>query len=214
MGDIPPIDIPLFTAIRLVRLRDRLHGVAEPDMGLYRGSLILGRDLASKMSPFLGGLATKMEKGTLMRKDRIRTTMRQVETVEGILDYWEEAYTRQAETIEKFLSVLEGVHLPLQSERDEMKRIRQANENAVQRARKGLAIVKSALEGRDESKLKELESIKRERPPFNELFDVEKSLGKVREAIDKRTMDVITMVSLMTGNDQSKRLLELFTGEP
>jgi hypothetical protein len=208
MSDIPPEDIPLFTVIRMVRLWDRMRGTPVFTSDFFRGledeeskdrdllNMIQGRKLDEPFSPKKG----RDESKTLFTvKDILEYTARKYEYVQKT---WESVFTTEANAVEKFLNLLEGLRLDTSSERRELKELRDSSENVLQR----LATLNARIKKGE--KIDDIKSVD------SDLFLTMGGMNTLSETVYKMADEAIRIVALMTSSVQSNRLLELFTGEP
>jgi hypothetical protein len=220
MSAFPSEDIPLFTAIRLVRLRDRLHDKGAFTADFFRGmegeetkdkellEAIQGKNLDEPLEvqnvdttriSISGGKVEGPVRIVLTLRDLLNHTARRYEAIQGI---WEFTFTRELNAIERFLNLLEGLHLDISFERHELNGLRDRNESILQRLATLSARIKSGKTAGD---------IK---PILPDLFLATSDVNTLADRVNKMTDTAIRLVAVMTSSVQSNRLLELFTGEP
>jgi hypothetical protein len=206
MSDTPPEDANLLIAIRLVRLKDRLHASSSQTLRSTVERLDNNEEGWRKTMEGLSGLMK-----TDPREFKRLTKWMGVEVpewMESILNAWSSAFARDADSAERFLGLLEGLKLDVSKERSALKELRQKAEETTQRLAE--FIRRLGLLGKT-GKVERFDDIK---PVFKDILWVSENMDRLRERINTRSDDAIRLVVQAISNRESQRLLELFTGEP
>ena len=197
---------PLFTAVQLVRLRDRVkgasrldyHGWLEPMEGPERDA----RRLAE------GSVKGRRKQGARRRTDDLESLQWRTAFFERDFALWRGVFADEAATIAKFLGLLANLQLNVSPELEELKSLTQRNEHALRRIEGFAKELRATAAG--EKTVGPDEGF----PIYGELLGIADSLQRLKTRVDEKAEDAIRLVSLMTPSVDSQALMDLLTGEP
>lgn len=196
---------PLFTAVQLVRLRDRMKGSTILDYSEWlepmEGPELDVRRLADNST-------NEKKKRSAGRKGEERESVRwRLAFFERDFALWRSIYAGETAIIARILSLLANLQLNVSLELEELKTLNRKNEYALQHiegftGRLGAIAVGERAGGFDDSS-----SI------YRELLDVAGSLEELKARVDEKAEDAVRLISLMTPSVESQTLVDLLTGE-
>ena len=197
---------PLFTAVQLVRLRDRVKGSTKLDYSGWLGPM-------EGPEGDVRALADSLENVT--RKSRSGGKAAERESIKWRLFFferdfslWRGIFTEEATTITKFLKLLADLRLNVSPELEELKSLSQRNDYALHRIEGFIKRLKTIAAG---DRTGEFED---DFPIYRELLSIAESLQKLKSRVDEKAEDAIRLVSLMSSSVDSQSLMDLMTGEP
>jgi len=196
---------PLFTAVQLVRLRDRMKGSCNVNYGHWleamEGPELDFRRLAA------GPVSTKKRKGGGRKGDAGERTLWGLFSFERDFALWRDIYVNETTTIAKLLGLLADLQLNVSSELEELKSLNQRNEDALQRMDGFTTRLRAIVAGEKAGGFEDSS------PVYRELLGIAESLEKLKARVDEKAEDAIRLVSLMTPAIDSQTLIDLLTGE-
>jgi len=202
----PPDDMaPLFTAVQLVRLRDRMRGSTRLDYSAWlepmEGQELEVRQLTAK------AVADGKRSGARLKKNERESVAWRLAFFERDFVQWRDLSANETNAIAKFLSLLAGLQLNVTSELDELKSLSKRNDYALQRMEDFTKKLKTLGAGERAERLDDDSSI------YHELLGIADSLEKLKGRVDEKAEDAIRLISLMTPSLDSQTLVDLLTGE-
>jgi len=206
LSDFTDDGSPLFTAVQLVRLRDRVKGSVKLDYRAWLGPMEgPERDIRA----LAAGLAKGKRKpsGGQRAAERESVSWR-VAYFERDFALWRGIFADEAAIVTKFLNLLADLRLNVSPELEELKSLNQRNEYALHRT-EGFTRRLRAIAAGEKS-----EGFGGEFPVYRELLSIADSLEELKARVDEKAEDAVRLVSLMTSSVDSQNLMDLMTGEP
>ena len=196
---------PLFTAVQLVRLRDRMKG---SDRLNYRewlepmqGPELEIRKLASKS-------VGETKKPSHRRKGEDRQSLLwSLPFFERDFGLWKGFFAGETSSIASFLNLLASLQLNVSLELEELKSISRRNEDAQLRMESLTGRLRAIAAGESAEGIDGNSSI------YNELLGIADSLGKLKARVDEKAEDAVRLIGLMTPGLDSQTLVDLLTGD-
>ena len=206
MSDFTDDVAPLFTAVQLVRLRDRVKGSAKFEYTDWLGPM-------ERQERDVRELANTLTKAT--RKSRARRKSAESESIlwrlaffERDFSLWRGIFADEATIITKFLKLLADLRLNVSPELEELKSLSQRNDYALHRI-DGFTRRLGAIAAGDKTG-----GFEDDFPIYSELLSIAASLQRLKVRVDEKAEDAIRLVSLMSTSVDSQNLMDLMTGEP
>jgi len=203
LSDSPSDITPLFTAVQLVRLRDRMKGPTRLDYSEWLEPMEgLELDVRQLAANPVSGRKKPSRKG-----DERESVLWRLAYFERDFALWRDVFANETNTVTKFLNLLANLQLNVSSELEELKSLSQRNEDATQRMEgftKGLRAIEAVEKTRgydDNSSI------------YRELLGIADSLEKLKARVDEKAEDAIRLIGLMTPSVDSQTLIDLLTGE-
>jgi hypothetical protein len=203
LSESPGEIAPLFTAVQLARLRDRMKGSTKLDYSEWlepmEGPELEVRQLAA--SP----VSERKKPG---RKGNEREpVLWKLAFFERDFALWREVFAYETNTIAKFLDLLASLQLNVSPELEELKSLSQRNEGAIQRMEGFAKRLRAIAAGEKAGGLDDNSSI------YRELLRIADSLEKLKARVDEKAEDAVRLISLMSPSVDSQTLIDLLTGE-
>ena len=205
MSDPQDDSAPLFTAVQLVRLRDRTRGL---------GSVNFSQWLAAMEGPELGvrrlsagPVSTGKRKRASRGSDAGERVRWSLACFERDFALWRDIYANEATTITKFLGLLANLQLNVSTELGELKALNQRNEGTLQRMEGFTNRLVAIAAGERAGGLDDNSSI------YRELLGIANSLERLRARVDEKAEDAVRLISLMSPAIDPQTLIDLLTGE-
>ena len=206
MSDFTDDNAPLFTAVQLVRLRDRVKGSAKLDYGGWLGPMA-GPEL--DVRAMVGNLAKGRKKSVGGRKAAdVESVGWRLAYFERDFSLWSGIFADEAAMVAKFLNLLAGLRLNVSPELEELKSLSQRNVYALHRIEGFTRRLRAIAAGERTAGFED------DFPIYRELLSIAESLEKLKARVDEKAEDAVRLVSLMTPNVDSQSLMDLMTGEP
>jgi len=203
LSDSPSDITSLFTAVQLVRLRDRIKGPARLDYSEWlepmEGPELDVRQLAAN--------PVSSRKKPSRRGDERELVLWSLAFFDRDLVLWREVFANETNTITKFLSLLANLQLNVSSELEELKSLSQRNESATRRMEGFTRGLRAMEAGEKTGGFDDNSSI------YRELLGIADSLEKLKARVDEKAEDAVRLIGLMTPSVDSQTLIDLLTGE-
>ena len=202
----PPSDVaPLFTAVQLVRLRDRMKGTTMLDYAEWLEPMEgPEHDLREWATHPVSG---KRKPGPRKKWDQSESFLWMLAVFERDSALWKDVFTNETNIIARFLNLLADLQLNVSPELEELKSLVQRNENARQHMEAFSKRVRAMAAGNKTGGLDD-------NPPiYHELLTIAGSLEKLKARVDEKAEDAVRLISLMTYSIDSQTLIDLLTGE-
>jgi len=205
MAESPDDVAPLFTAVQLVRLRDRLRGTTRLDYSRWLEPMA-GPEL--DLRDFAANVVRGRRKPSPGRKGEQQDLLLwRLAFFERDFALWRNNFANETDTITKFLNLLANLQLNVSPELEELKSLIQRNEY-VQRGTERFSKRISSIAAGDKTI-----RIDDDPPIYRELLAIAGSLEKLRARVDEKADDAVRLISLMTTSIDSQTLVDLLTGE-
>jgi hypothetical protein len=202
----PPNDAAhLFTAVQLVRLRDKMKGSTKLDYSEWLEPME-GPEL--EVRQMAANLVGERKKPGAGRKENERESA-QWRLAFFVRDFalWKDVFLNETSNIAKFLNLLADLQLNVSSELEELKSLSQRNEDALLRMEGFTKRLRAVAAGEKPGGFDDNSSI------YRELLGIADSLDKLEARVDEKAEDAVRLISLMTPSVDSQTLLDLLTGE-
>jgi len=194
---------PLFTAVQLVRLRDRMKGTTRLDYSEWlepmEGPELEVRRLAAD------GVSERKKPGR--KADEREPILWRLAFFERDFTLWRGVFADEANTIAKFLNVLVSLQLNVSPELEELKSLSQRSEDALLRMEGFTKRLRAIAAGEKTGGFDDNSSI------YRELLRISDSLEKLKARVDEKAEDAVRLIGLMTPGVDSQTLIDLLTGE-
>jgi hypothetical protein len=196
---------PLFTAVQLVRLRDRMKGSngldysewLEPMQGPELGVRQLAANPVSvRRRPDAGRKAEERD-----------SILRSLAFFERDFALWRDIFLDETDAVAKFLALLANLQLNVSPELEELKSLNQRNENALLRMEEFTKTLRAAAAGEKAGGFDSNSSI------YRELLGIAGALQELKARVDEKAEDAVRLISLMTPSVDSQTLIDLLTGD-
>jgi len=205
MSDSPDDTAPLFIAVQLVRLRDRMKGSTRLDYSEWLESMV---GLEVDLRQLAGNQANGRRKpGTRRRADLIESVQWRLAFFERDFALWRGIFADETTTIAKFLNLLATLQLNVSSELEELKSLSQRNDYAlhnIEGFKKQLRLISSG---------EKTVGFEVNYSVYRELLGIAVSLEKLKGRVDEKVEDAVRLISLMTATVDPQTLIDLLTGE-
>lgn len=205
MTDSPNDIAPLFTAVQLVRLRDRMKGSTRLDYSDWlepmEGPELEVRRLAANP------VGERKRQGPGRKGDERESVLWRLAFFERDFSLWRDVFANEANTITKFLNLLVNLQLNITSELDELKSLSQRNKDVMERMEGFTKGLRAMAAGEKAEWFDDNSSI------YRELLGIADSLEKLKARVDEKAEDAVRLIGIMTPSVDSQTLIDLLTGE-
>ena len=205
MSDSTDDIAPLFTAVQLVRLRDRMRGSTKLDHNEWLGPMerqeLEVRQLTAK------ALGERKRPGGRLKKDQRESVVWRLGLFERDFVLWRDLFANETNAIARFLTLLAGLQLNVTSELEELKSLGRKNEYALQRMEVFTKELRALGAGEGAEGFDDGPTI------YHDLLGIADSLEKLKGRVDEKAEDAVRLISLMTPSVDSQTLEDLLTGE-
>jgi hypothetical protein len=197
---------PLVTAVRLVRLRDRVKGTTKLDFGGWLGPMEMAeRDVRT----LADSLVNRRRKSRGRRKAPESESIRyRLVFFERDFSLWRGIFEDEATIIAKFLSLLADLRLNVSPELEELKSLNRRNDYALHRVEAFTKRLRAIADGDMTGTFED------DFPIYRELLSIADSLQELKARVDEKADDAVRLVGLMSSGVDSQSLMDLMTGEP
>jgi hypothetical protein len=197
---------PLVTAVRLVRLRDRVKGTTKLDFGGWLGPMEKAeRDVRT----LADSLVNRRRKSRGRRKAPESESIRyRLVFFERDFSLWRGIFEDEATIIAKFLSLLADLRLNVSPELEELKSLNRRNDYALHRVEAFTKRLRAIADGDMTGTFED------DFPIYRELLSIADSLQELKARVDEKADDAVRLVGLMSSGVDSQSLMDLMTGEP
>jgi len=205
LSDSPNDNAPLFIAVQLVRLRDRMKGSTRLDYSEWLESMV---GLEVDLRRLAGNQANGRRKpGSRRRTDLIESVKWRLAFFERDFALWRGIFADETTTIAKFLNLLATLQLNVSSELGELKSLSQRNDYALYSIEVFTKQLRLTTSGEKAVGFDVNSSV------YRELLGIAVSLEKLKARVDEKVEDAVRLISLMTASVDSQTLIDLLTGE-
>ena len=203
LSESPGEIAPLFTAVQLVRLRDRMKGSTRLD---YSEWLEPMEGLELEVRQLAVGRASERKRPG-RKADESEPILWRLAFFERDFTLWRDVFANEANTTAKFLNGLASLQLNVSPELEELKSLNQRNEDALLRMEGFTKRLRAIGAGEKTGGFDDNSSI------YRELLRIADSLEKLKARVDEKAEDAVRLIGLMTHGVDSQTLIDLLTGE-
>lgn len=205
LSDFTNDSAPIFTAVQLVRLRDRVKGSVKLDYGEWLGPM---EGPERDVRELVGKLAKERGRSGKRKAAGIESISWSMAYFERDFSLWRGIFAHEAAMVARFLNLMADLRLNVTAELEELKSMSQRNDYALQRIERFTRRLTAIAAGEKAGGFEE------EFPIYGELLSIAESLEKLKARVDEKAEDAVRLVSLMTYSVDSESLMDLMTGEP
>jgi hypothetical protein len=195
----------LFTAVQLVRLRDRMRGSTRLDYGEWlepmEGPELDVRQLATNL------VGERKRPGAGRKGGERESVLWRLAFFERDFVLWRDVFAGETNSVAKFLNLLANLQLNVSSELEELKSLSRRNEEALLRIEGFTKRLRAVAAGEKTGGFDDNSSI------YRELLGIADSIEKLKARVDEKAEDVVRIIGLMTPSVDSQTLIDLLTGE-
>ena len=206
MSDFTDDIAPLVTAVRLVRLRDRVKGTTKLDFGSWLGPM---EGAERDVRTLADSLVNRRRESRGRRKAPESESIRyRLVFFERDFSLWRGIFEDEATIIAKFLSLLADLRLNVSPELEELKSLNRRNDYALHRVEAFTKRLRAIADGDMTGTFED------DFPIYRELLSIADSLQELKARVDEKADDAVRLVGLMSSGVDSQSLMDLMTGEP